>query len=156
VRIEPQGYLYTKVRLSDCEEIIEKTVLGGEHIARLACRDGDHVYKRQEDIPFYGKQTRRVLEHCGHIDATSIKEYLGIGGYAALEKALFAMTPDEIISEITSSNLRGRGGGGFPTGRKWSQVRRQKEEIKYVVCNGDEGDPARSWTAASWRATHTG
>ncbi len=141
VRIEPQGWLYTKVKLDDCEEIIDRTIIRGEHIERLAYQKDGTVHKEQEDIPFYKKQTRLVLEHCGHIDATSIDEYLAIGGYTAFEKALFDMTADDIINEITESNLRGRGGGGFPTGRKWSQVRRQKEPQKYVVCNGDEGDP---------------
>ncbi|MDO4316666.1 MAG: NADH-quinone oxidoreductase subunit NuoF [Lachnospiraceae bacterium] len=141
VRIEPEGYLYTKVRLSDCEEIIEKTIVAGEHISRLAYRTGGEVCKVQEEIPFYKKQTRLVLEHTGHIDATSIREYLANDGYLALEKALFDMSDTEIIDEITRSNLRGRGGGGFPAGRKWSQVQRQKTEEKYVVCNGDEGDP---------------
>jgi NADH-quinone oxidoreductase subunit F len=141
VRIEPQGYLYTKVQLSDCEDIIEKTIVNGEHIERLANKKEGTVYKKQNEIPFYKKQTRLVLEHCGHIDATSIHEYIGIGGYTALEKALFEMSTDDIIHEITESNLRGRGGGGFPTGRKWSQVKRQKTEQKYIVCNGDEGDP---------------
>jgi NADH-quinone oxidoreductase subunit F len=141
VRIEPEGWLYTKVKLSDCEEIIEKTILGGELIERLACQKGGVLYKKQDEIPFYQKQTRLVLEHCGHIDATSIREYLGVGGYSAFEKALFDMTGDEIIDEISQSNLRGRGGGGFPTGRKWAQVRRQKAAHKYVVCNADEGDP---------------
>lgn len=141
VRIEPSGYLYTKVRPADCEEIIEKTLLRGEHIERLACRSGDTVYTRQEDIPFYRKQTRMVLEHCGQMDATSIREYIGAGGFTALEKALFDMSTDDIIREISESNLRGRGGGGFPTGRKWTQVKRQNESKKYIVCNGDEGDP---------------
>ena len=141
VRIEPQGWLYVKVRESDCEEIIEKTIIGGEHIERLAYQKGGEVCKKQDDIPFYKKQTRLVLEHCGHIDATSIREYLAIGGYAAFEKALFDMDGEEIVNVITESNLRGRGGGGFPAGRKWSQVRRQSEPQKYVVCNGDEGDP---------------
>lgn len=141
VRIEPQGWLYVKVRESDCEEIIEKTIIGGEHIERLAYQKGGEVCKKQDDIPFYKKQTRLVLEHCGHIDATSIREYLAIGGYAAFEKALFDMDGEEIVNVITESNLRGRGGGGFPAGRKWSQVRRQTEPQKYVVCNGDEGDP---------------
>ncbi|MDD7429621.1 MAG: NADH-quinone oxidoreductase subunit NuoF [Oscillospiraceae bacterium] len=141
VRIEPFGYLYTKVQLSDCEEIVEKTIVNDEHIERLAYKKDGVVYKEQENIPFYKKQTRLVLEHCGHIDATSIKEYLAIGGYQAFEKALFDMTPEDIINEITESNLRGRGGGGFPTGRKWAQVARQKSPIKYIVCNGDEGDP---------------
>ena len=141
VRIEPQGYLYTKVQLSDCEEIIEKTILSGEYIERLAYQREGTIYKKQNEIPFYKKQTRRVLEHCGHIDATSIHEYIGMGGYTAFEKALFDMGADDIIQEITESNLRGRGGGGFPAGRKWSQVKRQKVEQKYIVCNGDEGDP---------------
>lgn len=141
VRIEPQGWLYTKVKLSDCEEIIDRTIVSGEHIERLAYQKDGTIYKKQDEIPFYHKQTRVVLEHCGHIDATSIKEYLGIGGYTAFEKALFDMSADEIINEVIESGLRGRGGGGFPAGRKWSQVKRQKEKEKYVVCNGDEGDP---------------
>ncbi len=141
VRIEPQGWLYTKVKLEDCEDIIDETVIKGKHIERLAYQKGGSVCKKQDEIPFYEKQTRLVLEHCGHIASDSIREYLGIGGYTAFEKALFDMTPDGIISEITDSNLRGRGGGGFPAGRKWSQVRRQSEPQKYIVCNGDEGDP---------------
>ena len=141
VRIEPQGYLYTKVQLSDCEEIIEKTIIGGEHIERLAYKKDGVSYKKQEEIPFYKKQTRLVLEHCGHIDATSIDEYIGIGGYIAFEKALFEMSPDDIIQEVTESALRGRGGGGFPAGRKWAQVKSQNSKQKYIVCNGDEGDP---------------
>ena len=141
VRIEPQGWLYVKVKPADCEEIVEKTIIGGEHIERLAYAKHGEVFKKQEEIPFYKKQTRHVLEHCGHIDATSIKEYLGIGGYRAFETALFDMDGEEIVRMISDSNLRGRGGGGFPTGRKWSQVRRQKAANKYIVCNGDEGDP---------------
>ncbi len=141
VRIEPQGWLYVKVKPGDCEEIVEKTIIGGEHIERLAYAKHGEIFKKQEEIPFYKKQTRHVLEHCGHIDATSIKEYLGIGGYRAFEKALFDMDGEEIVQMISDSNLRGRGGGGFPTGRKWSQVRRQKAVDKYIVCNGDEGDP---------------
>ena len=141
VRIEPQGWLYTKTRLEDCEEIVERTILGGERIERLMFQKDGAVYPKQDEIPFYQKQTRVVLEHCGQIDATSIREYLGFGGYTAFETALFDRTPDDIIDEITKSNLRGRGGGGFPAGRKWAQVRRQTEPVKYVVCNGDEGDP---------------
>ena len=141
LRIDPQGWLYTKVKLEDCEEIVEKTIKNGEHIERLAYLKNDIIYKKQEEIPFYQQQTRLVLEHCGRIDANSIREYLAIGGYEAFEKALFDMTPEDITAEISKSNLRGRGGGGFPAGKKWEQVRRQKEPMKYVVCNGDEGDP---------------
>lgn len=141
VRIEPQGWLYIKVKLSDCEEIVEKTIIGGEPIDRLCYKKNGEIYKTQEEIPFYKRQTRNVLAHCGHIDATSIHEYIAIGGYTALEKALFDMNGDEIVREIEISNLRGRGGGGFPAGKKWAQVRAQKNAQKYIVCNGDEGDP---------------
>ena len=142
VRIEPEGWLYTKCQVSDVEEIIQKTILGGEFIERLGYNQNGELYERQEDIPFYKKQTRRVLEHCGHIDAESIEEYLSIGGYGALAKALFEMQPDEIVQAVSDSGLRGRGGAGFPTGRKWAQVAAHTEEpVKYIVCNGDEGDP---------------
>ncbi len=141
LRIDPQGWLYTKVQLEDCEEIIEKTIIGGEPVERLAYKRDGKIYPEQEEIPFYKQQTRVVLEHCGKIDADSLYEYLAIGGYSAFEKVLFDMSADDVISEISKSNLRGRGGGGFPAGRKWEQVKRQKAEQKYVVCNGDEGDP---------------
>lgn len=141
VRIEPQGWLYIKVTPADCAEIVAETVVGGRFIERLAYKKNGQVYPTQEEIPFYKKQTRLVLEHCGHIDATSLNEYLAMGGYEAFEKALFAMTPEGIVKEIEESNLRGRGGGGYPAGRKWAQVKRQKSAVKYVVCNGDEGDP---------------
>ena len=141
LRVDPEGWLYTKVQLSDCEEIVEKTVLGGEHIERLAYKCGCDIYKKHDDIPFYKNQTHIVLDQCGTINADSIREYIAVGGYTALEKALFDMSPESITDEIKKSNLRGRGGGGFPAGRKWEQVRRQNVEQKYVVCNGDEGDP---------------
>ncbi len=141
VRIEPWGYLYIKVKPEDCEEILEKTILNNECVERLAYAKNGKIHKKQEEIPFYKKQTRLALEHCGHIDATSIEEYFAVGGYGALEKVLFDMSSDDIIKQIEESNLRGRGGGGFPAGRKWSQVKRQEENTKYVVCNGDEGDP---------------
>jgi NADH-quinone oxidoreductase subunit F len=141
IRIEPFGYLYIKVKVEDCEEILEKTIINNECVERLAFTKDGEVYRKQEEIPFYKKQTRLALEHCGQIDATSIEEYIALGGYSAFEKALFDMDSDEVIKQIDESNLRGRGGGGFPAGRKWSQVKRQKEETKYIVCNGDEGDP---------------
>lgn len=141
VRIEPQGWLYTKVKPEDCEEIVERTVLGGEFIDRLGYRQNGQVFRKQSEIPFYQKQTRVVLESCGLINAGSIREYLAEGGYRALEKCLFEMSPNEIIREITESNLRGRGGGGFLTGKKWASCARQAEEPKFIVCNGDEGDP---------------
>lgn len=141
VKIEPMGWLYLKVQVSDCEEIVEKTFIKGEPVERLFYHDNDQVYKKQFDIPFYKKQTRVVLDKCGQIDADSIKEYIAEGGYMALEKALFDMNGEEICDMIDKSSLRGRGGGGFPAGKKWRQVRSQKETERYVVCNGDEGDP---------------
>ena len=128
--------------LDGCEEIIEKSIIGDEVIDRLVYKDQEgNPYVKQEDIPFYKQQTRIALEYCGHINAESIAEYLALGGYSAVAKALFDMTPQGIVDEITESCLRGRGGGGFPAGRKWQQVLDQKEEEKYIVCNGDEGDP---------------
>ena len=142
LRIDPEGLLYIKVKVEDCEEIIEGSILKDEIVERLVYQDQSlKSYPRQEDIPFYKKQTRVALEYCGHINAESVREYIAVGGYSAVAKALFDMTPQQIVDEISDSSLRGRGGGGFPTGRKWAQVLRQPEEIKYVVCNGDEGDP---------------
>lgn len=142
LRIEPMGWLYIKVKVEDCEDIVEKSILGDEVVEHLVYKDKEgNIYKKQEEIPFYRQQTRVALEHCGQINAESISEYIAVGGYSAVAKALFEMTPEDIVNEITESSLRGRGGGGFPTGRKWAQVLRQQEETKYVVCNGDEGDP---------------
>ena len=141
VHIEPLGVMYIHVKPEDCHEIIEKTVLGGEIIDRLVYKLDGVAYPRQEDIPFYKKQHRVVLENCGSSDAEDIEEYVAKGGYAAFEKALFEMTSEEICRTVTDSGLRGRGGAGFPAGRKWDGARRQQADVKYVVCNGDEGDP---------------
>lgn len=142
IRIEPGGILYTKVKVEDCEEIVEKTIQKDEIVERLLYKDlNGKTYVSEEENPFFAKQTRIALETCGKIDSESLEEYLALGGYQAVAKALFDMTPEGIVDEITKSCLRGRGGGGFPTGRKWSQVLRQQTEEKYIVCNGDEGDP---------------
>lgn len=141
MRIEPQGILYTKVQPEDCEAIFQRTIVKGDIIRHLLYKQDGLEYQKQDEIPFYKKQTRLVLKNCGHIDAEHINEYISTGGYSALEKVLFTMKPEEVVQEIMDSNLRGRGGGGFTTGYKWSQVARQKETARYVVCNGDEGDP---------------
>ena len=141
MRIEPLGILYIKVNPEDCEEISEKTVCQGEAIERLLYHRDGQVYQSQESIPFYAGQTRIVLKNCGHIDAEHIDEYIAIGGYQGLEKVLFDLTKEEGLDMIEESALRGRGGGGFPAGKKWRQVANQKEKERYVVCNGDEGDP---------------
>lgn len=132
---------YVKVQPDDCREIFEQTVLGDTVIQRLLYSKGDTHYTSPDEIPFIAKQTRIVLENCGKVDAESLDEYLAAGGFKALEKAMFEMSRDEVIDEVDKSGLRGRGGGGFPCGRKWKQVARQKETERFVVCNGDEGDP---------------
>ena len=143
VRIQKgdQVVQYVKVQPEDCREIFEQTVLGDTVIQRLLYSKGDTHYTSPDEIPFIAKQTRIVLENCGKVDAESLDEYLAAGGFKALEKAMFEMTRDEVIDEVDKSGLRGRGGGGFPCGRKWKQVARQKETERFVVCNGDEGDP---------------
>ncbi len=132
---------YIKVKPEDCKDIFEKNVLNDEKKEDLLYRQKDQVYVHPDEIPFIAKQTRIVLENCGKYEAESLEEYLASGGFSSLTKALFDMTPNEVVEEIDESGLRGRGGGGFPTGRKWKQVAAHKEKTKYVVCNGDEGDP---------------
>ena len=141
IHIEPMGWMYIHVKPEDCHEIIEKTILGGQIIDRLLYRLDGVAYPRQEDIPFYKKQHRVVLANCGTSDAEDIEEYVAKNGYAAFEKALFEMTGEEICKTIIDSGLRGRGGGGFPAGRKWDGARKQNSPVKFIVCNGDEGDP---------------
>ena len=141
VRVEPYDYQYVKVQVEDCAELVEETVKNGRPVERLFHRDGDAVYEHPMDIPFLSKQTRIVLENCGNIDAESIDEYIAAGGFSAFAKAITEMTCEEVVEEIDKSGLRGRGGGGFPAGTKCKQVLRQKEKVRYVVCNGDDGDP---------------
>ena len=112
VRIEPLGVLYTKVKLEDCDDIFEKTIKRGEIIERLLYHQDGVDYVKTEEIPSYKKQTRVVLENCGKINPEDIEEAIAADGYQALAKALFTMTPQEVIDEITEANLRGRGGGG--------------------------------------------
>ena len=132
---------YIKVQPSDCEEIFQQSVLGDVIIDRLLYKKGEEVYVQPDEIPFIAKQTRIVLENCGKFDSESLDEYLAAGGFEALKKAITVLGRDGVIDEVDKSGLRGRGGGGFPAGKKWKQVARQKEQERYVVCNGDEGDP---------------
>ncbi len=143
VRIQKgdQVIQYIKVQPEDCDEIFQRTVLGDEILERLLYSKNKKYYIHPDEIPFIAKQTRIVLENCGKFDSESLDEYLAAGGFRALQKAMFTMSREDVIEEIDRSGLRGRGGGGFPTGRKWKQVARQKEPVRYVVCNGDEGDP---------------
>ncbi len=134
---------YVKVKPDDVEEIVESHIIGGKPVERLLYVDPktqEHVYKN-EDIGFYAKQTRTSLANCGNIDAESLEEAISVGGYAALHKVLEKNDPDWVIKEIEDSGLRGRGGGGFPTGTKWKFTAANRGGKSYVVCNGDEGDP---------------
>lgn len=141
VRMEPSGYIYLKVKVEDCEEIVRETVIGNRPVERLMYQDEGKIYAKQDEIPFYKNQNRLVLEHCGHIDAESIEEYIAGGGYLALAKVMSEMSREDVCREISNAGLRGRGGGGFPTGKKWTQVLSYQSAKKYVICNGDEGDP---------------
>ncbi len=132
---------YTKVQLSNCKEIFERSIEGDDVVESLLYEQKGFRYKSPEEIPFISKQTRVVLENCGKFDAESFDEYLAGGGFQAFQKALFEMTPEEVADAVDRSGLRGRGGGGFPAGRKWKQAASQPENERYVVCNGDEGDP---------------
>ena len=142
LRIYPKDVLYRKVTPADVEEIIDTDVLGGETVERLLYTDPQTGRKisKQEEIPFYKKQVKIALHGCGVIDPNSFEEALGAGAYQGLAKAL-AKPRIEVVNDILASGLRGRGGGGFPTGRKWKFAYDQPEGQKYVVCNGDEGDP---------------
>jgi NADH-quinone oxidoreductase subunit F len=142
VTILPHGIMYTKVKPDDVDEIIDASILGDTVIDRL-------VYKRTDDgtscptteeIPFYSRQSRFVLRQCGQIDPESLPEYIAIGGYQAARRAI-AMDGKEVCDEMMRAGLRGRGGGGFLTGRKWEFARVQPPGKKYIICNGDEGDP---------------
>ena len=142
VIIRPEDVFYSLVKPEDAEEIIEKHIIGGEIVERLLCKDVDNsVVKKLDDLSFYKKQKRIALKNCGVIDPENIDEYIAFDGYKALEKVLFEMSPDDVIKTITDSGLRGRGGAGFPTGKKWEFTKIAEGDQKYVVCNADEGDP---------------
>ena len=134
---------YTKVKPEDVAEIIEKTLLKGEVIDRLLYHNpaNNQKAKTVEDIPFYAKQERILLHDCGRINPEDINEYIAHGGYAQAKPAYTEMTPEQICKEMTESGLRGRGGAGFPTGKKWEFARIEPEGKKYVICTADEGDP---------------
>src|SRR5208337_3154432 len=143
VSVVPDGILYTKVRAEDVPEIVEQTLVGGQVVDRLLYKDPAtrKACRGLEDNPFYARQDRRVLRECGFLDPEDIREYILHGGYSAARKAFLEMSPELICKQISASGLRGRGGGGFPTGRKWDAARVQKAATKFVICNGDEGDP---------------
>ncbi len=143
VTILPENILYTKVKPKDVKDIVETTLVRGELLHRLLYVEPDNqrVCKEAGEIPFYQKQRRFVLANCGVIDPENIEEYIARGGYVSAAKACLDMTPAEVCKLVGDAGVRGRGGGGFPTGKKWEIALQQESEKKYVICNGDEGDP---------------
>ncbi len=149
VIVYPDGTFYSRVTPEDVNEIVEEHLLKGRIVERLVYTDAetDEIVEQQaanvslSDTKFYKSQKRIVLRNCGVIDPDNIDEYIAMDGYAALGKVLTEMTPDDVIKVVSDSGLRGRGGGGFPTGRKWALCAPNKADQKYVVCNADEGDP---------------
>ena len=143
VVIHPERILYTRVQPKHAREIVSKTIMNGEIVERLLYEDpltGEKIV-RETDVPFYKEQTRILLKESGLIDPRKIEDYIAVGGYQALRKALHEMTPEQVIEEVKQSNLRGRGGAGFPTGVKWELCRKNVGDPKYLICNADEGDP---------------
>ncbi len=143
VVIRPQGIFYPRVKVEDVPEIVAKTVIGGQVIDRLLYADpqsGEKI-EHEHDVPFYRHQLRLILNLNGDLDPSRIDEYVLQGGYASLSKALASMSPGQVIEEVKASGLRGRGGAGFPTAVKWELCRQQPGDVKYVICNADEGDP---------------
>ncbi|MDD4084198.1 MAG: NADH-quinone oxidoreductase subunit NuoF [Acidaminococcaceae bacterium] len=143
VIVYPEGTFYVRVTAEDVAEIVETHLLKGRLVERLLYREPltHETIPKYSDINFYKKQHRMVLAHCGTINPEQIEEYIAVGGYEGLGKAVTMMTPDEVIEEMKKSGLRGRGGGGFPTGLKWSFAKQSESAKKYVICNADEGDP---------------
>jgi NADP-reducing hydrogenase subunit HndC len=143
VVIYPQDIAYFKVQASDVPEIVSKSILKNEVVDRLLYADPNtgEKAKRLSDVPFYKYQNRILMDNNSKIDPKKINDYIGLGGYMALSKVLFEMTPDQVMEEVKKSQLRGRGGGGFPTYQKWDSTRKAKENPKYCIVNCDEGDP---------------
>ncbi|MGN0527314.1 MAG: NADH-ubiquinone oxidoreductase-F iron-sulfur binding region domain-containing protein [Acutalibacteraceae bacterium] len=141
--VYPEGCFYSEVKVEDIPEIVEEHLLKGRIVKRLLYSETvkEEEVKPLRETNFYKNQHRVALRNCGVIDPENIEEYIAVDGYRALAKALTEMTPDEVIQTVIDSGLRGRGGGGFPTGRKWSFTAANKADQKYVVCNADEGDP---------------
>jgi NADH-quinone oxidoreductase subunit F len=143
VLVYPEGVLYRRVAADDVAEIVTEHFVKGRVVERLLFRSetADRIVREKRTIPFFEKQCKIVLSNCGAIDPESIEEYIGVGGYEALGKALTSMSPHDLVNEMKASGLRGRGGAGFPTGTKWEFVQREASDRKVVVCNADEGDP---------------
>ena len=140
IRIDPEGWLYTKVRVEDVEEIIEKSVIQGKYISRLGFDDGTIITKRQRDVSFFKAQTRRVLKNCGEIDAENLEETIAVGEYSALQKVLFDLSPNEVLETIRASGLRGRGGFGASAWEKWKKASEDTDPEKVLLVNDGQLD----------------
>jgi len=141
--IYPQEIFYQRLSIDDIPEIIEETIINNKTVDRLLYTDDEagQLVETEGEVPFYKKQMRLILGNNSKIDPHSIEDYIAIGGYSALAKVLGGMQPMDVVDEIKNSGIRGRGGGGFPVGRKWESTRNAQGDIKYVICNADEGDP---------------
>ena len=141
VRILPADYFYVQVKPEDADDIVTQTVMNGKPVDRLLFKDENNSYAKRDDLPFYKDQVNVVLADCGVIEPGDIRDYIARDGYRALAEALFGLTPEAVVAEVTESGLRGLGGAGFSTGRKWGFTQVVQSAKKYVVCNADEGDP---------------
>ena len=143
VKIEPDNVFYVRVGPKDAKDIVDEHIIKGRKVERLLYIEPTQKEKidKQEDMPFYKKQLRVALRNCGLINPEDIYEYIALGGYEALGKAITGMSREDVIGTIKKSGLRGRGGGGFPTGLKWEITKSQQSEVKFIICNADEGDP---------------
>ena len=139
--VYPEGVFYQKLTVEDIPELVEEHFKKGRPVKRLMLQDKGNIYETKKELPFYQKQVKVALENCGYIDPNSIDEYIAVNGYEAIGKILTEMTPEDTIQLIKESGLRGRGGGGFPTWLKWKLTAEVEDSPKYVICNGDEGDP---------------
>ncbi|MFC1534866.1 FAD-dependent oxidoreductase [Thermodesulfobacteriota bacterium] len=141
--IEPDDIFYNRVEPEDIEDVTSETLVSGRTVERLLYTDPEGRIKitHERDIPFFGKQVRRVLANCGKIDPTNIEDYIAAGGYKAIAKVFSGMTPEQVIEEVINAKLKGRGGAGFPTGLKWKFARQAEGNPKFIICNADEGDP---------------
>ena len=142
VVVRPEDTFYSMVTPEDAKEIVKSHIVEGKTVDRLLCKDVDGtIVNKLEELTFYRKQMRVALKNCGMVNPDNIDEYIAFNGYSALEKALFNMSKEDVIKEVSLSALRGRGGAGFPTGRKWEFTAMAQGDQKYVACNADEGDP---------------
>lgn len=143
VKVEPDNVFYVKVKVEDCDDLINSHAMQGGYVQRLLYVDPvkKEKVKNHRNMQFYEKQTRVALKNCGKINPEKIEEYIAENGFQALHTVLTKMTPEDVIEEIEKSGLRGRGGGGFPTGLKWRLTAKEKSDEKYIFCNADEGDP---------------